>query len=135
MSQASGSNNQITPQSLHRAAHRNNQQLLTSDETCARCYPPIDPTTAFLNFWNLYIEHFVPTAEEYSEITIQRFKQYHQIIEDIVNRGYITVSTAPVLRYIQRVINIIYHRRRLTESTTDLAVKITLIAILTEGFE
>src|SRR3990170_2283343 len=118
---------------IHRTAHQTGLDLGTLDNTCSICHPPLETPQSFERFWRFYSNHIVPTAEDYSEITVQRFLQADRLRQRILATQRIETITAPVLRYYQRVVKAIHHRRALRFTTTQLAIQIFLINLLTDN--
>src|SRR3990170_1030703 len=118
---------------IYRTAHQQGLDLGTLDITCSICHPPLETPRSFERFWTFYSNHIVPTAEDYSEITVQRFLQADRLRQRIIATQRIETITAPVLRHYQRVVKAIHHRRTLRFTTTQLAVQVFLINLLTDN--
>ena len=57
----------------HREQHRTGQPI-TEDYTCSLYHHPNFPLPqGFEKFWTYYSTYLAPTAEDYSEITVQRY--------------------------------------------------------------
>jgi len=69
---------------IHRTAHQAGLDLGTQDNTCSVCHPPLETPRSFERFWTFYSNHIVPTAEDYSEITVQRFLQADRLRQRIL---------------------------------------------------
>src|SRR3990170_4802486 len=117
---------------IYRTAHQQGLDLGTLDITCSICHPPLETPRSFERFWTFYSNYIVPTAEDYSEITVQRFLQADRLRQRILATQRIETITTPILRHYQRVIRAIHHRRALRSTTVQLAIYIFLINLLTD---
>src|ERR1043165_2506375 len=95
----------ITIGKIHRKQHHTGEANLIEDPLCSICHPSQSPIPIkFERFWNFYSKYIVPTAEDYSEITIQRHQQILSFSVLVERRGYVSETTATILQQYQCVI-------------------------------
>ena len=117
----------ITIGKTHREQHRSGETDLIEDSSCSICHPPQSPIPIeFERFWNFYSKYIAPTAEDYSEITIQRYQQVLSFSVLVERREYISDTTATILQQYQRVLHTIYYRADLRRTTEQLAIIVVL---------
>ena len=72
---------------------------LIEDPSCSICHPPqFLISIEFERFWNFYSKYIAPIAENYSEITVQRYLQVLIFSNLVERRGYILETTATILQ-------------------------------------
>src|SRR5215208_2469632 len=125
----------IQYEQLHRAFHQQGLEPSTEDQTCSICQPPLETPSSFERFWTFYSNNIVPAADDYSEITVQRFLQADRLKQRILATQRIELITSPILRHYQRVVNAIHYRRVLRHTTTQIAIQVFIIALLTNNFD
>ena len=97
----------------HREQHRTGQPT-TEDYTCSLCHHPNFPLPqGFERFWAYYSIYLAPTAEDYSEITVQRYLLVDEFRRTVQRNGRVTLTTATILQQFQRVLHAIYYRANL----------------------
>src|ERR1043165_7060056 len=120
----------------HREQHQQGETNLLEDPSCSTCHPPQFPiSTAFERFWNFYSRFIAPTAEDYSEITIQRYLQVQSFAILVQRRGYISETTSTILQQYQQVLHTIYYRAELRQTTEQLAIITVLTGLVSDQFE
>src|ERR1044071_5752038 len=120
----------------HREQHNTGETNLLEDPSCSICHPSQFPISIlFERFWNFYSRYIAPTAEDYSEITIQRYIQVQSFANLIQRRGYISETTSTILQQYQRVLHTIYYRAELKQTTEQLAIITVLTGLVTNQFE
>src|ERR1043165_7277435 len=125
----------ITIGKTHREQHRTGVTNLIEDPSCSTCHPPQSPIPIeFERFWNFFSKYIAPTAEDYSEITIQRYQQVLTFSSLVNRRGYISETTATILQQYQRVLHTIYYRADLRRTTEQLAIIVVLTGFVTNQF-
>src|SRR5687767_637558 len=120
---------------IHRALHQSNSEIEITDDTCSICHPPLETPRSFEIFWEFFFNYIAPSADDYSEITVQRFLQTDRLRQRILETQTIEISTTTILQHYQRVIHAIHYRRNLRRTSTELAVQTFLIALLTNNFD
>src|ERR1043165_2315320 len=126
----------ITIGKTHREQHRTGETDLIEDPSCSICRPPQSPIPIeFERFWNFYSKYIAPTAEDYSEITIQCYQQVLFFSTLIKRRGYISETTATILQQYQHVLHTIYYRVDFRRTTEQLAIIVVLVRFVTNQFE
>ena len=92
----------ITIGRTHREQHRSEATNLIKDLSCSICHPPQFPISIeFDRFWGFYSKYIAPTADDYSEVTIQRYQQVLTFSQLVQRRGYISETTATILQQYQ----------------------------------
>src|ERR1044072_780240 len=121
---------------IHRKQHQQGETNLLEDPSCSICHPPQFPISVpFERFWNFYSRFIAPTAEDYSEITVQRYLQVQSFAVLVQRRGYISETTSTILQQYQRVLHTIYYRAELRQTTEQLAIITVLTGLVTNQFE
>jgi len=101
----------VTIGRTHREQHRLEETNLIEDSSCSICHPPQSPASQeFERFWGFFSRYIAPTADDYSEITIQRYQQVLIFSTLAARREYISEITATILQQYQRVLHTIYYR-------------------------
>src|ERR1044071_7421685 len=120
---------------VHREQHRDGNNPDTEDYTCSICHHPNFPLPqVFERFWTYYFTYLAPTAEDYSEITVQRYLLVDEFRRSVQRHGKVTLATATILQQFQRVLHAIHYRANLRITTTQLAVQVVIASLLTNGF-
>src|ERR1044071_2787349 len=121
---------------VHREQHRAGNNPDTEDYTCSICHHPNFPLPqGFERFWAYYFTYLAPTAEDYSEITVQRYLLVDEFRRSVQRNGRITLATATILQQFQRVLHAIHYHANLRITTTQLAVQVVIASLLSDGFE
>lgn len=118
---------------FHRQQHTDNRPISVNDITCSICHPPVEVNQQFLNFWE-NLQQFAPSADEYSEVTIQRFITTYEVAIDIQLRGSITNNTGNILRHYQQTVNSIYFRQNPSYTSADLALFVALSYFISNNY-
>src|ERR1043165_5256391 len=126
----------ITIGKTHREQHHKEETNLIEDPSCSICHPPQFPISVeFERFWGFYSRYIAPTAEDYSEVTIQCYQQVLTFSSLANRRGYISETTATILQQYQRVLHTIHYRADLARTTEQLTITVVLIGFVTNQFE
>ena len=126
----------VTIGRTHREQHQSGEMNLIEDSSCSICHPPQNPAPKeFERFWGFFSRYIAPTADDYSEITIQRYQQVLTFSTLAARRGYISDITATILQQYQRVLHTIYYQADLRRTTEQLAIIIVLTGLVTNQFE
>src|ERR1043165_6514277 len=121
---------------VHREQHRIGNNPDTEDYTCSLCHHPNFPLPrGFERFWTYYSTYLAPTAEDYSEITVQRYLLVDEFRRSVQRNGRITLATATILQQFQRVLHAIHYRANLRVTTTQLAVQVVIASLVSDRFE
>src|ERR1044072_273753 len=121
---------------VHKEQHRTGNNPDTENYTCSICHHPNFPLPrGFERFWIYYSTYLAPTAEDYSEITVQRYLLVDEFRRSVQRNGRITLATATILQQFQRVLHAIHYRANLRVTTTQLAVQVVIASLLSDGFE
>ena len=126
----------ITIGKTHREQHHTGEINLIEDPSCSICHPSQNPIPVeFERFWGFYSRYIAPTAEDYSEVTIQRYQQVLTFSSLANRRGYISETTTTILQQYQRVLHTIHYRADLARTTEQLAITVMLTGFVTNQFE
>src|ERR1043165_3998956 len=126
----------ITIGKTHREQHHTGEINLIEAPSCSICHLLQNPIPIeFERFWGFYSRYIAPTAEDYSEVTIQRYQQVLPFSTLANRRGYISETTATILQQYQRVLHTIHYRADLARTTEQLAITVMLTGFVTNQFE
>src|SRR5581483_11887689 len=83
--------------------------ITTLDPTCVECYPIIEPTVEFKQFWILYQRKYVADAVSYSGLTQHYFEKIKSMNGEILAEEFIIAK-----RRLERLIESIQYKDTLT---------------------
>ena len=104
--------------------------ITTLDPTCIECYPIVEPTVEFKQFWILYQGKYVTDAVSYSGLTQRYFEEIKSMNGEVLAEGFTTAE-----RRLERLIESMQYEDTLTYTLDELKEIVRILFQITNYFE